>query len=215
MATAAETGNHFKAKPEKPKSLKDLQERWITYYKDQILSVLSQSINVSTLSGDENDLTDRQNKFIWETLYAAYGEHASDILHRDNEDKSGHKAWSNLMQKFEPSTLRRMIEIMREASKLRVDDDRNKDTVTFKSIEQLGRQVKALALTPTQMQICMLMWAFDHRDYASELRVIQAMGMDVDYADVRDIIEKQMEEFISTTKPSGRSQNTGFLGHPS
>jgi len=37
------------------------------------------------------------------------------------------------------------------------------------------------------------------------------MGMNVEYADVREIIEGQMESLHDTTLPSTGSQNTGFL----
>jgi len=50
-----------------------------------------------------------------------------------------------------------MIEIMREAAKMLVTDDRTKDESIFKRIEELGRQVRTLALTPKQMQMYMLM----------------------------------------------------------
>jgi len=67
-------------------------------------------------------------------------------------------------------------------------------------------------MTNEQLKICMLMWAFDHKDYASELRSIQALGMDVTYTRVRTIIERQMKEFTHTALPSTGPQNAGFLG---
>jgi len=73
VTTVQMVSKEFKAKPAKPKNLKDLQERWVTYFKNQIISALTRSILVADLEKYGANLTPEQKAKIWEMPYEACG----------------------------------------------------------------------------------------------------------------------------------------------
>jgi len=107
-----------------------------------------------------NPSLDPDKEKLWAILYNAYGECASEILERDNQNKKGTKAWENLMEDLEPQTLRRIIDIQTAANRLQVTSDRSKDEAVFQEVQRLNKQIMSLEVTHEQLCICNLMWAF-------------------------------------------------------
>jgi len=209
MATTNDT--EYRVKPHKPKSLEDLQARWISHFRGQVETVLDRSVSPQDLVNQSLD-PDKEKK-IWAILYNAYGECASEILDRDNPDKKGTKAWENLLEDLEPQTLRRIIDIQTAANRLQVTSDRSRDEAIFQEVQGLNKQIMSLKVTHKQLCICNLMWAFQHEAYATEHSAVLELGANADLADVRKIFKRKMDTLKSTGRSAGKGpQNTGFLG---